>query len=137
MKTPLIIAVVIGVLVLIVGCTQQATITEVKSTAPPALEDDSTAVPVLSRQSYQVVIEDGKLMPVDVEINAGDTVEWVNKDEVRYTLLFSGSEERLSVGGTFEQQFTEPGIARYIVAVVEEDRDDNQERELQGTVIVN
>ncbi len=144
MKTPLIMAVVIGVLVLIVGCTQQAEVPEAGSAAPQVTVDNSEAAPLLSVQSYQVVIENGKLMPVDVEINTGDTVEWVNKDEVRYTLRFSGSEERLPVGGTFESTFTEPGITRYTAIAVEEreedevqDNEDDEQIVLHGTVIIN
>ena len=160
MKTPLIMAVVIGVLVLIVGCTQQATAPEAKAVASQVIADDSEAAPLLSVQSYQVAIEDGSLMPVDVEVHAGDTVEWVNKDTVRYILMFSGSEERLPVGGTFEYAFTEIGTVRYTALEIEgdedgrqEDRDNNlndqdegynqedsrennRERELHGTVIV-
>lgn len=106
---------------------------------PPALqaEADTAAPAATTTQVYQIVLEDGSLMPVDVEINAGDVVGWVNKDAVRYTLQFNTFEERLPVGGTFEQRFTESGIVRYTAAVVEEDQEDNEERELQGTVIVN
>lgn len=105
---------------------------------PPALDVEiDTAPAATSTPVYHLVLENGNLMPVDVEINTGDTIEWINKDAVRYTLLFSGSEERLPVGGTFEQRFTESGIVRYIAAVVEEDQEDEGELELQGIIIVN
>ena len=87
-------------------------------------------------QVYQVAIEQGQLMPVDVEINAGDTVEWVNKDALRYTLKFGQFEERLPVGGIFEYTFTETGIVRYTATMVEEDQEENEEPGLPGTVIV-
>lgn len=105
---------------------------------PPALDvETDTAPAATSTQIYQVVLENGNLMPVDVEINAGDIVEWVNKDTVRYTLLFRTFEERLPIGGMFEQRFTESGTIRYTAAVVEEGQEDDEEQELQGTIIVN
>ncbi len=129
---------------------------------PPVLQEETDTAPTATTtQVYQVVFEDGSLMPVDVEINSGDTVEWVNKDTVRYTLLSNGFEERLPVGGTFEQRFTEAGMVQYSAVEIEDDeddrqedrdnnlndqdegynqedsREDNQERELQGTIIVH
>ncbi len=106
--------------------------------ASPVLEVETSTAPVeRTAQVYQVAIENGNLMPVNIEINAGDTVEWVNKDTVRYTLMLGQFEERLPVGGTFEHIYTETGTVRYIAQVVEEDQEDNQERELHGLVIVN
>ncbi len=135
MKWILAAILVISVL-LVASCTVQQQPTE--TVTPPVLEvETSTAPAAPTAQVYQVVIEDGNLMPVDVEINTGDTIEWVNKDAVRYTLLFSGSEERLPAGGTFEYRYGTPGIFRYTAEMVEEDQEDAEERELQGTVIVN
>lgn len=135
MKWILMAIMVISVL-LLTGCTVQQQTTE--NIAPPVIEVETSTVPAVQyAQVYQVVIENGNLMPVDVEINAGDMVEWVNKDTVRYTLMFSGSEERLPVGGTFEEAFTESGMVRYSAVEIEEDQEDDTQRELQGTVIVN
>ena len=139
MKSILIALMVISVL-LAAGCTvpQQSTNQLTEVITPPVLEVETSNAPAAgTAQVYQVAIENGNLMPVDVEINAGDTIEWVNKDNVRYTLLFSGFEERLPVGGTFEYKCGEPGIFRYTAAVVDEDQEDNEERELHGTIIVN
>jgi len=132
---------VISVL-LAAGCTvaQLPTNQPTETIMPPILEVETSTAPVESAgkeaQVYQVAIENGNLMPVDVEINAGNTVEWVNKDSVRYTLLSSGFEERLPVGGTFEYTFTEIGIVQYTAAAVEEDQEGDQEQKLRGTVIV-
>lgn len=121
---------------LFAGCTIQQQTTA--NTALPAIEVESSTVTAAHyAQVYPVAIENGNLMPVDVEINAGDTVEWVNKDTVRYTLMFGQFEERLPIGGTFEYTFTEAGTVRYSAVVVEEDQEDDTPRELQGTVIVN
>lgn len=129
---------VISVL-LAASCTvQQPTNQPAETITPPVLDGETDTAPAAeSAQVYQVVIENGNLMPVDVEMNAGDSIEWVNKDTVRYTLLFSGSEERLPVGGTFEQVFTDSGMVGYTVAVVEEDGEDDNNRELHGSIIVN
>ena len=139
MKWILIAIMAISVIFLASCAVQQPTNQPTETATPPVLEvETSTAPAVESAQVYQVVLENGNLMPVDLEISAGDMVEWVNKDTVRYTLIFSGSEERLPVGGTLEQRFTESGTVRYTAAVVEEDQDnDEEQRELQGVVIVN
>ena len=136
----IVIAIMVISVLLAAGCTvpQPPTNQPTETITPPVLEvETSTAPAAESAQVYQVAIENGELMPVDVEINAGDTVEWVNKDAVRYTLLFSGFEERLPVGGTFEQVFTESRITSYSANVVEEDQEDDQQQELQGTIVVN
>lgn len=139
MKWILIAIMVISVLLIASCAVQQPTNQPIENTAPPpTIEvETSTAPTAQMAKVYQVVIEAGKIMPVDVEINAGDTVEWVNKDDVRYTLLFSGFEERLPVGGIFEYRCDQPGIFRYTAAVVGDDQEDDDERELQGTIIVN
>jgi len=136
----IVIAIMVISVLLAAGCTvpQPPTNQPTETITPPVLEvETSTAPAAESAQVYQVAIENGELMPVDVEINAGDTVEWVNKDTVRYTLQFSSFEERLPVGGTFEQVFTESGITPYSANVVEEDQEDDQQQELQGTIVVN
>ena len=138
MKLTLIAIMVISVIFLASCAVEQPTNQPTETATPPVLEVETSKAPAsAAAQVYQVVIENGNLMPVDLEINAGDTVEWVNKDTVRYTLMFSGSEERLPVGGTFEYRCGESGIFRYTAAVVEEDQGNDEERELQGTVIVN
>ena len=137
MKTPLLIAVVIGVLILTLGCVPQTKSTTSAGVVPAVMVDNSKAVATASAQVYPVALDNGNLMPTDVEIRAGESVQWVNKDDVRYTLLFSGSEERLPIGGTFEHQFNELGRVQYTAVVVEEDQEDHQERQLHGIVIVN
>ena len=160
----IVIAIMVISVLFVAGCTvaQQPTNQQTETITPPVLEMESSTAPVIeSTQVYQVALENGNLMPVDVEINAGDTVEWVNKDTVRYTLMFNGFEERLPVGGTFEQTFTTSGIVRYSAVEIEGDEDDrqedrdnnlneldegynqedsrenNQERELHGMIVVN
>jgi len=150
----IIAAIMVISILLVAGCTvQQPTNQPTEKITPLTLEVETSNAPASEtasyQQVYQVAIENGNLMPVDVEINAGDTVEWVNKDAVRYTLRFSNSAERLPVGGTFEQTFTELGIVRYTAAMADEDQEDvdedqedeeeqdlDEERELSGTVIV-
>ena len=157
MKIGLLIGLLLGA-VLVASCS----VPNVPATStPPVLEvETSTAPTVENAQVYQVAIENGNLMPVDIEINAGDTVEWVNKDTVRYTLQFGSFEERLPMGGMFEYTFTQTGTVRYSAVEIEGDEDDrqedrdnnlndlgqeynpedsrenNQERELHGTIIV-
>src|SRR3989344_7463291 len=110
MKIGLLIGLLLGA-VLVASCS----VPNVPATStPPVLEvETSTAPTVENAQVYQVAIENGNLMPVDIEINAGDTVEWVNKDTVRYTLQFGSFEERLPMGGMFEYTFTQTGTVRY------------------------
>lgn len=138
MKVGLLMGLLLSTL-LVMSCTvqQQPTGQLAETALPSSVEVETSTAPVeRTAQVYPVAIENGNLMPVDIEINAGDTVEWINKDIVRYTLQFEQFEERLPVGGRFEYTFTESGTVRYTAAVVDEDQEENQERELHGLIMV-
>lgn len=138
MKIGLLIGLLLSAVLAASCAVQQSTSPPTEIITPPTIEvETSTAPAAPTAQVYQVAIDNGNLLPVDVEINTGDTIEWVNKDTVRYTLLFSGFEERLPAGGTFEYRYSEPGTFQYTAKVVEEDQADDEERELRGMVIVN
>ncbi len=63
-------------LLLVAGCSQPSIQAEEKA----AMQDDYTAPVQVTGQVHQVVMESGEFMPLDLVINAGDTVEWVNVD---------------------------------------------------------
>ncbi|PIN73661.1 hypothetical protein COV20_05560 [Candidatus Woesearchaeota archaeon CG10_big_fil_rev_8_21_14_0_10_45_16] len=71
-----ITAVLLVIGVLLAGCTVEQTQPQ---TAQPTAEMVDTSV-TESGQVYQVIMESGQFMPRDLEIKAGDTVEWVNVD---------------------------------------------------------
>jgi len=84
-----------------------------------AMEQPSTdkAVELSYTQSdaYTVVVKDGQFMPVDLQLKAGDTVEWVNLDEEDHTVSFESCavELDLPVGATARYTFTEQGTLYY------------------------
>ena len=68
--------------------------------------------------SREVVIENGRFNPTDIEIALGDTVEWVNLDSVDHTVSFEDARFDIevpagaSVTYTFDSQGDDPE-ARY------------------------
>ncbi len=85
--------------------TEKMTATTVPATAPAAT----------SAQIHQVVIENFKFRPTDLEIKAGDTVEWVNKDGGAHTVTLENNEfnEKLPSGATVTHTFTNTGSYAY------------------------
>ena len=80
-------------------------------------------------ETYTVVIEDNKFVPVDLEIKVGDTVEWVNEDD-EHTVTFENGNfnERLGEGATTSYVFTEGGEFRYFCTI---------HPGMQGSVVVS
>ena len=77
-----------------------------------------------------VVIENMEFNPADLEINVGDTVEWVNKDSVKHTVTFEDAriDVQIAVGGTVTYTFAQEGEARYFCSL---------HPSMQGVIFVN
>lgn len=112
----------IGALVLLLfigGCTseqQQVPVAEQKM--KPSLT--TADVPETSKSSdvYQVVIEQDYYKPATIEIKKGQTVEWVNKDNISHTVSFVDSrygetDEIIPPEGTFMYTFETEGFYTY------------------------
>lgn len=93
----------------------------------------NTAAEVIftSPETHYIVLENGRFLPSDLEIKAGDIVEWVNKDgngaadnedderstdDEGYTVTFTdGSfDEVLPAGAILRMAFTEAGEYWYV-----------------------
>ena len=69
-----------------------------------------------SGKKYTVTIQGLKLKPDKIEIEPGDTVVWVNKDDRDHTVVADdGSFEsgRIRNGKSYEKKFTKPGKYNY------------------------
>ena len=75
MRKIVLVLLILGV-VLIAGCSNEQPV--VKNTPVVVGESDSLVVP--SGEVYTVVIENSQFMPTNLQVKAGDTIEWVNKD---------------------------------------------------------
>lgn len=124
MKTAIALM-VMGVL-LLAGCQTQVADSKDEKIDSATEAEESTA---LKSEAYQVVIENFKYMPTDLEIKAGDTVEWVNKDSAEHTVTFEDDvlDEKLAAGGMVRYTFTETGIFSYSCSF---------HSSMKGTVIV-
>jgi plastocyanin len=109
MKKILMILSLICILFLVVACTS-----EVKE-EPTTKTIDNTETKVVLTGTNQVVIEGSQFMPTDLEVSAGTTVEWINKDSVKHTVTFENGDldEVLPIGGTATFTFEEAGEYRY------------------------
>lgn len=131
---------VIGVLILLVGCEVQRDLTVNTNGAMPRASgnDENPSSPSPVAEVYQVVLEQALVMPADIEVNIGDTVEWVNKDDRTYTLTFDSGmlDERLPPGGRVTYTFPEKGQFSYQTRVSMDDSEEEEERLIRGTVLV-
>ncbi|MBU1111589.1 MAG: plastocyanin/azurin family copper-binding protein [archaeon] len=62
-----------------------------------------------------VTIQDFKFNPVDLDVEVGDTVEWVNLDDTEHTITLENGDldQEIGVDGTLTYTFEESGIYRY------------------------
>ena len=91
---------------------------------------ENTKTNVATTGTNQIVIEDFKFMPTDLEVSVGTTVEWSNKDSVKHTVTFENGDldEVLPIGATKTFTFEETGEYRYFCQF---------HPGMQGSVIVN
>ena len=113
MKKILTILMLLSVFLLVVACsepTREMPVTEPTNVAVP---DTSVATP--TGVVHQVVLENFQFMPTDLTIKAGDTVEWVNKDDVTHTVTFENGDfdQELSEGAMTTYTFLQKGEIRY------------------------
>ena len=134
MRKTLLVIVVIGVLLLLVGCTNQVQVTGVVITKPK-ISIESAQLLAQNAERYIVVIDDHKLLPDFQQIHAGDTVEFVNKDNGRYELLFDyGESEELPRGAIVEHTFASSGEYRYTALFLDHVQND-EDKTLLGMIV--
>ncbi len=123
MKRIIGIGILLISLLLIIGCnnTPQApaaeqTVKETTTEAPaqpaePTMAKEGTT----SGETLQVLVENFKFAPTNLEVKVGDTVKWVNKDSVRHTVTIPvlNVDQNLPAGGTTTYTFTEKGSFDY------------------------
>jgi len=136
MKYTLWLIVVIGVLFLS-GCGNDLVITA-NTAALPRLSIESTQIAADNGQVYSIVINDHQLLPGYLQINAGDSIEFINKDNGRYSLIFNNDfeDEILPSGTLVEHKFTSTGQVRYTALFLDKAKKD-EETVLQGVIVVN
>ena len=116
MKKILVLLMMLSLLLMVVSCDlgiEDIPVTDSKSAA--TVEETATTTTVATASSNQIVIENDQFMPTTLEITAGTTVEWVNKDSVDHTVTFENGDvdQKLVVGATTTYIFTETGEYRY------------------------
>lgn len=120
----------------VVGCqsnvqTEEPVQTPVQKVVetPPVFEETKGVEKV--GETKQVVVKDFKFNPNTVEVNVGDSVEWVNNEAgVPHTVTFDDNSynEKLPVGASVTRTFNEKGTFTYHCAL---------HPNMQATVIVN
>ena len=123
MKYTGIVVLLVGLLA-VVGCSSpvvedQAMPVPTEDGTQPSVEEtivegETVSTPTTGEVN-QVVIENFKYSPFTMEVNVGDTVEWVNKDSAAHTVTMStlNVDENLPQGATFTYTFTEKGTYEY------------------------
>jgi len=126
MKKILTILMLLSVLLLAVACTQTPAPAEV----PEVTETTSAPVVAATGVVQQVVIENSKFMPTDLQVKVGDAVEFVNKDGAEHTVTFESGDfdQKLPAGGKATYTATEKGTFSYFCAL---------HPGMRGTVVVS
>jgi|SRR5665647_2078544 plastocyanin len=119
MRKALIILIILFGVFLAIGCTgskQSANQTE----KPVATPVNTPVAPAGTPQPYDkgkivdVAIQDFAFNPPSVEVLAGDTVRWTNKDSVEHTVDgHTFGSGMIPKGQNYEFLFSEPGVYNY------------------------
>ncbi len=106
MKKALIVGLLLAAVLVLVAGFSLAELE--KANTPEETDAVKTTLTVPSGEVYTVVVKDGKFMPADLAVNAGDTVEWVNLDGVDHTVTFESCaiDMELPAGSTVRYTFT-------------------------------
>ena len=113
MKKIFLILMMIGVLLLIVSCSKNVP-EEQEGVVDVAQVEIADSV-IVSNQVHPIVIENRQFMPRDLDVKAGDTVEWTNIGNTEHTVSFENGDvdEFLPSEGRASYTFTEKGEFRY------------------------
>ena len=139
MKKIIGVVIVMISLLLLIGCVTQPTgiqtqptsaPTQPTTTALPLAEEKAAQAAAAKGETHQVVIQNFKFAPTDLEIKIGDSVEWVNKDNTPHTVTIPSLNinEKLAAGATYSHPFSEKGSFDYHCAF---------HPSMQGKVVVN
>lgn len=103
-------------LLLLTAC--QGTMTGSTVSVPTVVIEESTdsGTSFTVPETHYVVLENGRFMPTDLEINVNDVVEWINKDDERHAVTFTdGSfDQVLPEGAVLRMSFSETGEYWYV-----------------------
>lgn len=71
-----------------------------------------------SRENYDVVIQGFEFNPSELIIKQGDSVTWINMDDVSHTIKFDFKESGLlSKGDSYSYIFNEKGTYKYTCGI--------------------
>ncbi|HIH13394.1 TPA: hypothetical protein HA242_06755 [Candidatus Woesearchaeota archaeon] len=89
-----------------------------------------TSPPEAANNIYQVAVTDDEFSPATVELNVGDTIEWLNEGNETHSISFydGAMDEKLPRQATLTHTFTEAGEFYYY---------DQLHPRLRGSVIVS
>ena len=111
MRSVLVSVFLLGITVLLLGCTSYG-----NSNA------QNTAVPVATTpgqsEMVSITIQSFAFSPSTVTISKGTTVKWVNKDSVSHNIKFDAeTSPSFGSGETFSKTFDTPGTYNYICGI--------------------
>ncbi len=121
---------------LLVSCTSTDALTEVPEVHMITSEEEANEIKT-------VVVEHHEFHPADLDIKVGDTVQWVNKDGVDYTINFLNYNlvTELIDGASFVHTFHEAGDFTYVSHYHHDENGQEDDPEhtkiLQGTIHVS
>lgn len=116
---------ILGLLLVLVGCTTEQPV------ADPISEDYEDAgidaIEGTETADFTVEIVNSQFTPEMIEIEVGDSITWVNQDEITHIVTVLGVEREIMAGEAITYLFSEPGIY---------DLQSTVYPEMMGTVIV-
>lgn len=91
-------------------------------TPPPVTETSGGTADADEAGVVVVEMREIEFVPDQVEVDAGTTIRWVNKDPVPHNVVAEEgadfkSDEQIPSGGTYETTVEEPGSIRYVCTI--------------------
>jgi len=129
-KINLVLA-LLGILLLVVGCTIQQTIPATTGPMATANTGNAESAPaIINTATASVTIENFAFNPSSLDIKVGDIVEFVNKDSASHTVTFDDDsfDETIPSGASVTHTFTQKGNLDYLCSF---------HRSMRGKVIVS
>ena len=98
------------------GCSSETDVT----TAPAENPGAPAKKPAGTKDATTVAMKDIQFEPKNLEVKVGQTVTWVNEDDVEHNAVANEGEfksELFGRAGTYDYKATQPGTIEYVCTV--------------------
>ncbi len=99
---------ILGLLLVLAGCDR-----EQSPEAAPSPGTGQTQDEEITEADITVEMVNSQFVPDTVEIGVGDSVQWINQDNITHRIRAMGFEQEIPPGGEYTYTFDEEGVYYY------------------------